>query len=74
MSNFRREYPELKNFMNLIYNDPNIRDPEKFSHLVNCLSGEVLGTVKATTDHSCHAYNKYAREGYESRVKIKRFC
>ena len=27
--------------------DPNIPDIEKFNHLISCLSGEALGTVKA---------------------------
>ncbi|XP_053968885.1 uncharacterized protein LOC128870303 [Anastrepha ludens] len=48
---FKGEYSEFKNFMSLfeslVHNDPTIPDIEKFNHLVNCLSGEALGTVKA---------------------------
>ncbi|XP_017465088.1 PREDICTED: uncharacterized protein LOC108358326 [Rhagoletis zephyria] len=48
---FKGQYSEFKNFMSLfkslVHNDPTIPDIEKFNHLVNCLSGEALGTVKA---------------------------
>ncbi|XP_054725764.1 uncharacterized protein LOC129235760 [Anastrepha obliqua] len=48
---FKGEYSEFKNFMSLfeslVHNDPTIPEIEKFNHLVNCLSGEALGTVKA---------------------------
>ncbi|XP_050339416.1 uncharacterized protein LOC126765721 [Bactrocera neohumeralis] len=48
---FRGEYSEFKSFVSLfeslVHNDPNISNIKKFNHLVNCLSGEALGTVKA---------------------------
>ncbi|XP_053968541.1 uncharacterized protein LOC128869972 [Anastrepha ludens] len=48
---FKGEYSEFKNFMSLleslVHNDPTIPDIEKFNHLVSCLSGEALGTVKS---------------------------
>ncbi|XP_053968655.1 uncharacterized protein LOC128870082 [Anastrepha ludens] len=48
---FKGEYSEFKNFMSLfeslVHNDPTIPDIEKFNHLVNCLSGEALGTPSA---------------------------
>ncbi|XP_036347924.1 uncharacterized protein LOC118757306, partial [Rhagoletis pomonella] len=48
---FRGQYSEFKNFMSLfeslVHNNPALSDIEKFTHLVSCLSGEALGTVKA---------------------------
>ena len=48
---FSGKYSEYKNFIslfeNLVDNDPMIPDIEKFNHLISCLSGEALGTVKA---------------------------
>ncbi|XP_054746658.1 uncharacterized protein LOC129251318 [Anastrepha obliqua] len=51
LSKFKGEYSEFKNFMSLfeslVHNDPIIPDIEKFNHLINCLSREALGAVKA---------------------------
>ncbi|XP_055919381.1 uncharacterized protein LOC129951309 [Eupeodes corollae] len=48
---FSGKYSEYKNFIslfeNLVDNDPMLPDIEKFNHLISCLSGEALGTVKA---------------------------
>ncbi|XP_053968855.1 uncharacterized protein LOC128870279 [Anastrepha ludens] len=48
---FKGEYSEFKSFMSLfesfVHNDLTTPDIEKFNHLVSCLSGEALGTVKS---------------------------
>ncbi|XP_053968560.1 uncharacterized protein LOC128869992 [Anastrepha ludens] len=48
---FKGEYYEFKNFMSLfesfVHNDSTMTDIKKFNHLVSCLSGEALGTVKS---------------------------
>ncbi|XP_055840716.1 uncharacterized protein LOC129908323 [Episyrphus balteatus] len=48
---FSGKYSEYKNFISLfeslVDNDPILPDIEKFNHLISCLSGAALGTVKA---------------------------
>ncbi|XP_055909622.1 uncharacterized protein LOC129944297 [Eupeodes corollae] len=48
---FSGKYSEYKNFISLfeslVDNDPMLSDIEKFNHLISCLSGAALGTVKA---------------------------
>ena len=48
---FSGKYSEYKNFISLfdtlVHNDDSIPTIEKFTHLISCLSGEALGTVRA---------------------------
>ncbi|KAL7724292.1 hypothetical protein ACLKA6_012215 [Drosophila palustris] len=48
---FSGKYSEFKNFISLfetlVHNDTTIPAIEKFNHLISCLSGEALGTVRA---------------------------
>lgn len=48
---FNGKYADYKNFIgtftNLVHNEPSLSSIEKFNHLISCLSGEALHTVKA---------------------------
>ena len=48
---FSGKYSEFKNFLSLfetlVDNDKSLPNIEKFNHLMQCLSGEALGTIKA---------------------------
>ncbi|XP_058978635.1 uncharacterized protein LOC131802432 [Musca domestica] len=73
---FDGKYLEYKNFINmfnnLVHNDPNISTSEKFNHLLSCLSGEALATIKAfqVTDENYSSALKRLKERYDNDTLI----
>ncbi|XP_073814581.1 uncharacterized protein [Musca autumnalis] len=73
---FDGKYLEYKNFINtfnnLVHNDPNISTSEKFNHLLSCLSGEALATIRAfqVTDENYPSALKRLKERYDNDTLI----
>ncbi|XP_075159166.1 uncharacterized protein LOC142232296 [Haematobia irritans] len=73
---FDGKYLEYKNFINtfnnLVHKDPNIPVTEKFNHLLSCLSGEALSTIKAfqVTDENYQSALDRLKERYDNDTLI----
>uniref|UniRef100_A0A1I8PRY2 CCHC-type domain-containing protein n=1 Tax=Stomoxys calcitrans TaxID=35570 RepID=A0A1I8PRY2_STOCA len=73
---FDGKYLEYKNFINcfnnLVHKDQNIPTSEKFNHLLSCLSGEALATVKAfqVTDENYPCALQRLKERYDNDTLI----
>ncbi|XP_075167714.1 uncharacterized protein LOC142239839 [Haematobia irritans] len=73
---FDGKYLEYKNFINtfnnLVHKDPNFPVTEKFNHLLSCLSGEALSTIKAfqVTDENYQSALDRLKERYDNDTLI----
>lgn len=76
LPNFDGKYLEYKNFINsfnnLVHRDQNIPTSEKFNHLLSCLSGEALATIKAfqVTDENYPKALDRLKERYDNDTLI----